>query len=303
MTDGITRGMPFDAYEARKALSASGAFALSETCPARFWHASPWNPEREPDNKRHFDVGTALHLAVLQPDDLAKAIVVVDADNYRTKAAQTQRDDAYDAGKTPLLAAELDIVTAMDRAIHADPDAAELLGDGDPADNEVSFFWNDPQTGTPCKARADRISRKHHAIIDLKTAACAAPLVWRAAAFRDGHFMRVPWYLDGFEVATGDAMRRYAFIVVEKEPPYVVQVYDLEERALAWGRMMMRRALLRFAECSAANKWREGYFPGPATIGLPPWAEYQLADREQAGEFSGRLSADELAAANHWMEP
>lgn len=288
MTERIVRGMSFADYESVKALSASGAFVLSEECPARFFEQSPWNPNREPDERRHFNIGRALHLAVLEPDALAEAIVLVNADDYRTKAAQAARDDAYDAGKTPLLVKELDLVVAMDRAIHADPHAAELLGDGDPADNEVSFFWEDPQTGTPCKARADRISRQHRAIIDLKTAACAAPLAFKAAVFRDGHYLRAPWYLDGYEVVTGDVMKRYVFIAVEKEPPNVVAVYDLSDRALAWGRMMVRRSLNRFVECQVANKWREGY-GGPSVIDLPEWAEYRLADREQAGDF--KLSA------------
>lgn len=282
MTDSIIRGLPYAEYAATKALSASGAFVLSEECPARYWQQSPWNPKREPDDRNHFDIGKALHLAVLQPDDLAEAVVIIDAGDYRTNKAKELRDDAYAARKTPLLVKELDIVVAMDRAIHADPYAAALIGDGNPKDNEVSFFWEDPQTGTPCKARADRIAR---AMLDLKTAACAAPTAWQAAAFRDGHFLRAAWYLDGWEVASGDVMRRYAFIVVEKEPPHVVQVYDLAERALAWGRMMMHRALNRFAECSVAGKWSEGYGP-PMTIDLPTWAEYRLADREQAGDFS-----------------
>jgi hypothetical protein len=302
MTTNVVRGMPADQYLATKALSASGAWLLSESCPAHFWHASPWNPDREADNERHFDIGKALHLAVLQPDDLARAIVIIDADNYRTKAAQTLRDEAYEAGKTPLLAQELDVVIAMDRAIHADPYAAELLGDGDPADNEVSFFWED-QHGTPCKARADRISRKHRAILDLKTAACAAPRAWQAAAFRDGHPLRAPFYLDGWEMASGECLRRYAFIVVEKEPPHVVQIYDLDERAMEWGRLMMRRALHLFVQHSVSG-WNVGYSTGPLTIGLPSWAEYALADREASGDFrSDRPSAAALARVGELLSP
>lgn len=302
MAEGIVRNMPFAEYEAVKALSASGAWELSETCPARFWWQSPWNPKREADTARHFDIGRALHLAVLEPRALENAVVLISGDDYRKKIAQEQRDEAYAVGKTPLLVRELDTVVAMERAIHSDPDACELLGDGNGDDHEVSFFWDDPQTGVPCKARADRLSRDKRAIVDLKTADSAAPEAWKAAAWRHGHALRAPWYLDGYEVATGDVMRRYAFICVEKDPPHVVAIYDLSERALAWGRMLTRRALSRFAECHVANKWREGY-GGPSIIDLPTWAEYRLADREQAGDFRDKLTRADVRRGFDFLAP
>ena len=299
----VIRGMPFEKYAKTKALSASGAWALSEECPARFWWSSPWNPQREPENALHFDIGKALHLAVLQPEELADSIVRIDANDYRTRIAQTQRDDAYAAGKTPLLAKEVDLIGEMDRAVHADPHAAELL---ESVENEVSFFWADPQTGTRCMARAYKIDREQRVIIDLKTAVSAAPGPWARAAWRDGYFLRAPWYLDGWTVATGEVMQRYAFIVVEKEKPHIVAVYYLSDRALSWGRMMVRRALSVFAECKAANAWTTG-FPSPATIDLPTWSEFQLADREQAGDFKSSYQSRATSAAvrrgNNFLAP
>jgi len=175
----------------------------------------------------------------------------------------------------------------MDRAVNNDPILGPLLASGTAADSEVSFFWEDEVTGTPCKARVDRVAMNGAVLLDLKTTDTASPRIWRGKAAREGHFLRVPWYLDGWELASGNCPKQYLFGVVEKSPPYVVQVYKLEERALAWGRMMMRRALARFAECEVNNLWHQGYQDGIATIGLPTYAEFELAEREQAGDFMG----------------
>jgi hypothetical protein len=240
-----------------------------------------------------------LHLAVLEPEAFVERVAIVGADDYRTKAARDARDEAYAIGKTPLLTKQLGIIAAMDRAIAANRDAAELLTGGNPDDHEVSFFWQDEQTGTPCKARVDRVTDNGRVLVDLKTAACAAPRVWQRGIFNDGHFLRAPWYRDGWEIATGIVPRRYAFIVVEKEPPHVCQVYDLDERALEWGRLVMRRALNRFVECDVAKRWGEGYGRGPITISLPTWAEYQLAERHEDGEFT----AADARRSIEWMAP
>ena len=300
----IVRGMPMAEYQAVKALSASGAFVLSEECPARFWARSPWNEDAVPsETRREFDVGSALHFAVLEPELAAEQVVVIDAKDYRTKQAQSLRDDAYAAGKTPILTKELGLIVAMDKAIHADPYAAALLAAGKASDSEVSYFWDDEVTGTPCKARVDRLAHNGSVLIDIKTAETAAPRAWQAKAFREGHFLRAAWYLDGWELASGQCPKRYVFIVVEKEPPHIVMTYELGGRALEWGRMVMRRALNRFAECRVANKWREAYGPSPTIIDLPVYAEHQLADREQAGEFSRTIAAADVRRGFNYLAP
>jgi hypothetical protein len=66
---------------------------------------------------------------------------------------------------------------------------------------------------------------------------------------------------------------------------------SFDNDALAWGRIANRKACERFAVSAAANDWpgyrelgqnRDRAF----RIGLPPWAVYQLQDREEAGEFT-----------------
>ena len=109
MTGKLLLDMPMADYQALRALSAGGAHMLVEECPARFWHDSPWNPDRIAETAAHFDVGTGLHLAVLEPHALAERIVAVPVDTYATKVARDLRDEAYATGKTPLKPKELEL--------------------------------------------------------------------------------------------------------------------------------------------------------------------------------------------------
>ena len=84
-------------------LSSSGAVTLVQECPAVFWASSPLNPDFVPEQKLEFDIGSAAHLIILEPAKWGSQVVEIDADNYKTKAAQEARDAGYAAGKTPLL--------------------------------------------------------------------------------------------------------------------------------------------------------------------------------------------------------
>lgn len=293
MPANIVRDMPMAEYQAVKALSAGGAHALVAECPAVYFHGSPFNPAYEPKNVLEFDIGTAAHLALLEPAELERRVLLVEADNWRAKAATGRREEAYGAGLIPLLPKNLETVQRMAKAVRANEWAAGLL---DGAQFEVSYFWT--ADGAPCKARADIVTYDGEALADIKTAASANPRAIQRAAFDQGHFIRAPWYLDGFEVATGRRPRGYWFIVVGKEEPHPVTVCRLDERAMEWGRMAGRRARRMFARCQRERDW-PGYCRAPVTLELPVWAEYQLAD----DEASGLLTSDDVRRSMEFLAP
>src|SRR5437868_9457147 len=84
-------GLPAVEYQAMRALSASGAWLLSEECAAKFLWRSPWNPLYLPDAKTEFDLGVAAHLAVLEPQRQEDSMVVIEAGDYRTARAHEAR--------------------------------------------------------------------------------------------------------------------------------------------------------------------------------------------------------------------
>jgi hypothetical protein len=281
-------GLPAVEYHAMRALSASGAWLLAEECAAKFLWRSPWNPLHVTEAKSEFDIGVAAHLAVLEPKRQAESTVLIEAGDYRTTKAREARDAARTAGKVPLLPYQFDIVRAIAGSIRAHPIASQAFAGGGA---EVTLIWHDGETGIPCKARPDYLPGHERWLVDLKTALSANPRSWRDQAYRLGYHARAAWYLDGAEAVLGQAPEEYWFVIVEKEPPYLVSVLSFDNDALAWGRIANRKACERFAVSAAANDWPGYRDPGQNhdrafRIGLPPWAIYQLQDREEAGEFT-----------------
>jgi pimeloyl-ACP methyl ester carboxylesterase len=281
-------GLPAVEYHAMRALSASGAWLLAEECAAKFLWRSPWNPLYVPEAKSEFDIGVAAHLAVLEPERQADKIVLIEAGDYRTTKAREARDAARATGLVPLLPYQVDIVRAIAGSIRGHPIASEAFRGGEA---EVTLIWSDPQTGIPCKARPDYLPAHGRWIVDLKTAATANPRSWRDQAYRFGYHARAAWYLDGAAAVLGQMPEEYWFVIVEKEPPYLVSVVSFDQDALSWGRIANRKACERFAVSAAANDWPGYRDPGQNhdrafRIGLPLWAIYQLQDRYEAGEFT-----------------
>jgi hypothetical protein len=287
-------GLPAVEYHAMRALSASGAWLLAEECAAKFLWRSSWNPLFEPEAKTEFDIGVAAHLAVLEPARQSDSIVVIEAGDYRTTKAREARDSARAAGKVPLLPYQFDIVRAIAGSTRSHPLAAQAFKGGEA---EVTLTWHDSETGIPCKARPDYVPAHGTWLLDLKTAASANPRTWRDQAYRLGYHARAAWYLDAAAVVLGHAPEEYWFVIVEKEPPYLVSVISFDEDALRWGRIVNRKACQRFACSAAANDWPGYREPGQNhdrafRIGLPVWALYQLQDREEAGEFTAEPLPD-----------
>ena len=311
MTDArIVRGMPEAEYHDIRALSASGVWALSdvnEGCPLKFWLQSPWNPDREPFNATHFDIGKAAHLAILEQERAADAVVVHGFDDYRTKEARGVRDAAYAAGLTPLKPVEWAQVQRMREAIMADPLArSAFTGDGEA---EVTALWTDRDYNVHRKARADRVLDGGRILVDLKTARSAHPIGFARAIWDHGYFARAAWYLDGWEAATGRRPEEYWFVVVESKAPHLTAVHKLPEASLEWGRIINRQGVAIFADCMTRGEW-PGYRPpgarGPRAFvtGLPTWATYQLHDAMEGGSFKApKISAADAQRGSRLYAP
>jgi hypothetical protein len=263
MSDDVYHGDPVPAGS----LSSSGARRiLPPKTPAHFAYERANGRAPKPV----FDLGHAAHRLVL---GVGMDFEVVEADDWRTKAAREQRDSAYTAGKVPLLAADHQRVQAMAAALKRHRLAAALL---DPATGvaEQSAFWADPETGVWRRARFDFLRNRATGptlIVDYKTAESADPEQFRRSAAKFGYHMQDPWYVDA---ATGLGLAddpEFLFVVQEKNPPYLVSVVRLDQEARAAGRERNRSAIDVFARCTQSGQW-PGYGDEINTVSLPPYA-------------------------------
>lgn len=255
--------IPEDVYHADPvpggSLSSSGARKLlPPSCPARFAYQRDNPPASTPE----FDLGKAAHMVVL---GAGPELHVVDAEDWRTKVARAERDEAYARGATPLLPAEFDTVQAMAAALRQHPRAAELFDAGGVA--EQSLFWIDGDSGVWCRARLDWLSDR---IVDYKTTTDASPAHISRVMHSFGYYIQAPFYLAGAHELDLIADDEFLFVFQEKSPPYLVTVAELDTTALRIGRERMRQALEIYRDCKAVDLW-PSYSSDIETISLPGW--------------------------------
>ena len=262
--------LPDDVYHSDPvpggSLSSSGARRLlPPSCPAKFAYERA-NP---PAPRKAFDLGHAAHLRVL---GAGPEILVVDAPDWRTKAAREQRDEAYAAGLVPLLVEQADQVEAMAAAIRAEPLAAALFNPSTGV-AEQSAFWVDEETGVWLRARIDFLRNRAGRVlaVDYKTTDSADLEHIRRSVYRYGYHQQDPWYLDAITALGLGEDPGFAFVFQEKAPPYLVTVVELDTSARDAGRALNRQAIEVYAECTRTDRW-PGYAEDIALIELPPWA-------------------------------
>jgi hypothetical protein len=262
-------------------LSCSIAKMLCFSSALHAHHAHPrLNPSAEPENGEHFDIGTAAHALLLEG---VNTIALIDAADWRTKAAKEARDLARAAGKVPLLAHVAQDVIAMIEAFRGQLDqhrdgGAEMFTGGEP---EQTAIWLEGDVW--CRARLDWIRADPYAIDDYKTTSGSAnPEKWARTMFDAGHDLQAAWYLRGLRAITGDRLddpAAFRFAVQETFAPYAVSVIALNPDAMFLAEKKCEYALEQWREAMASHDWR-GYPRRTAYATLPAWEEARWLEKE-----------------------
>jgi len=268
--------IPEDYYHADPipggSLSSSGARKiLPPSCPAIFRHEQLHGQQHRPV----FDFGHAAHKRVL---GVGAPICVVDAPDWRTKAAREQRDAAYAAGHVPVLAAEAAVVEEMSAAILAHPVASMLL-DPDAGKPEQSLFWQDGDIW--CRARLDFLRHPDESgriiVVDYKTCLSAEPAAIAKSVASYGYHQQAAFYSAGVRALGLADEVGFLFVCQEKTAPYLVTIAEVDALALRIGQARNEQALEVYAECKATDTW-PGHTDDIALIALPAWITNQYPE-------------------------
>ena len=262
-------------------LSCSLAKMLCASSPLHAFYAHPrLNPQAVEENGNHFNLGTAAHALLLEGRD---AMAIIDAPDWRTKAAKEQRDAARAAGQTPLLAHVAQDVVAMVGALrdhlHLHTDGGALMfTDGEP---EQTLIWCEDDVW--CRARLDWLRSDRSRIDDYKTTSASAnPEMWARTMFGAGFDLQAAWYLRGLRAVSGDPLddpAAFRFAVQETSPPYAVSVIALNPDAMFLAEKKCLYAIEQFREALASGDWR-GYPRRTAYATLPAWEEARWLEKE-----------------------
>jgi PDDEXK-like domain of unknown function (DUF3799) len=219
------------------------------------------------------DLGTIAHQIMLEGTD--DGLVVVDAKDWRTKAAQEARDAARAAGRPAILAHVRGRLDDMLQAVYDAVMASEYDEAFARARKEQTIVWTEGPTW--CRARPDVWDST--VLMDYKTTAgTAQPEAWaRAQIIGGGVGMQAAHYRRAVYAETGELLP-FIFMVQEQSAPYAVSFVGLDP---AWTELVDRQwqaALALWSSCLRSGKW-PGY--GSRTYWMEPPAWHLARFEEQ----------------------
>lgn len=142
---------------------------------------------------------------------------------------------------------------------------------------ELTGSCRDRETGLMQKIRADFLPDDLSVNVDLKSTLDASRVAFSKSIYKFGYFLQQGHYNYGLELLE-NPVRSHVLIAVEKEPPYLVAVYELDPDVVWAGRELARQLRRKLLECLEANAWPA--FPDRVQrIGIPGWGWKQLRAR------------------------
>lgn len=266
-------------------LTQSIASVLLERSPRHAALRHPrLNPAWKPYEDSKFNIGNAAHKLLI---GRGKELVIVEADDWRTKDAKAARAEAQKAGKVALLAHQFD--TAEDMVLSFKEQVAEIsdcFGAFAPAtggSGEVVIIaeWD----GVILRSMIDWMRNTTH-LDDLKTTGMSASPDRLAYAMADGGWdlqaaiqERILDVLD----PSGRGHRHHYFYLQENEDPYEVTVCELPESVMTIGRAKLDKAIGIWRDCLANNRW-PGYPRVVHSPAYPPYLEARVVEQLMGGE-------------------
>jgi len=283
--------MPPEQYHAdpcaMPSLSSTIAHKLVSKSPAHAYLAHPRLGGKPQEPTAAMDEGSLLHEIILRGvDSVQDRLVIVAADDWRTKAAREKRDDARAAGKQPVL--EKNLMPALSACVEILARFQDL-GIVLSGVSEVAAFWQEHASdGTlvQCRGMFDHLLRADGVIYDLKKSRSAHPKALRKHVEGYGYHLQAEAYRRALERIeprlAGKVQFRWLF--VEAEAPYGVTIAEPAGSMRRLGEACWSQAVDAWAHCLATNDW-PAYPREVQRLEASPWA-LEGAFSEEEGEVA-----------------
>lgn len=272
MENGIYYNIPSKEYHSWSDIVSNSYLGKLSVVPAK-----AKLPQEETEAMKF---GRAFHTYILEYEKFNEEFIVPDFFPTKPNKRSTQKTiDTYKEwerdllGKQALTKDDLETIDKMRDAIANHPFASKLLAEGV---SETTIIWTDDDTGLQCKVRPDRIpSGEKGVILDLKSTSNASPYSFRNDCIKYGYARECGMYMEGFSRVKNALFKDliFAFIAVEKEPPYRVEVYTLDIDFVQYGWLEFHRLLQIEKECREKNFWPHYVNAGAEELTKPPFAK------------------------------
>ncbi len=224
-------------------------------------------------------IGNAAHMLMIRR---GKEIEIADFDSWRTKEARTFREDAEQAGKTPILIKHFETATHMVNAartqmINRGCEEAFTEGQGN---GEVCIAWC--EDGLWFRSLIDWLPTDHRILYDYKTSGMScAPHGLGRMMMDAGWDIQAAMHERGLNILdpVNAGRRKFRFVAQENEPPYALVVCELTEAVMTMGRKKLEYAIRLWRMCMKSGAWPL-YPPEIFRPEYPAWGESQWLARE-----------------------
>ena len=251
--------MPNDAYHAYEGISKSGLDLINKS-PLHYLAGV------KPKSKRHLELGTALHTAVLEPVRFKSEYMILAGVKVRT-ASEYKSAVKANGSERVLTETEGANLVSTQEAIQSDPVLAAELAACDLF--ELSAFIE--IDGVLCRCRYDALKSKDLISIDLKTTQCSDREDFAKSVYNYRYHVQAAFYSDIFCRITGAPLKAFKFLAVENEPPHCPMLYTLDDEALIIGAAVMAENMEAYAHADKYSNWF-GYEQTNEPLSLPGWA-------------------------------
>ena len=266
MNPGIYSDISDEAYHGGPGISKSGLWTIYTKSPAHYKFA----PHKETNV---FSIGKAAHIAILEPETFEARVMKGPEDRRGNKWTDSQAE-ATNSGRLLLTSGDYDAGLLMRDAVHADARINAIITSSN-SQVEHSGVWIDEETGVLCKCRPDLYRPDLGIMLDLKSTTDAHPDAFARSVISYGYHTQEAWYSSGYR-GLGQNVEGFVFLAVEKIDPFVCALYELPPSIVAEGHAIARKAIAKYAECDAADRW-PGYSEGITELTFKRWSYQETA--------------------------
>ncbi len=250
------------------ALSASIANVIDTESPLHAWSRHPKFGKTSRPPTKALDNGSLSHALLLEE---GKDIEVVDAKDWKTKAAQETRAAARKAGKIAVLKDDLAEARATaDTLRERFADLGIVLN----GESEMTALWTETaRNGEAVQCRGMLDHMKLPRIYDIKSIRSANPETCRRHVETYGYALQRAAYVSAVERIRPDLAGRidFVFVFYELSPPFAVTPVRLSGAFRELGERGWRRAVDRWESCLRTDKW-PSYADEIINLEPSPWA-------------------------------
>ncbi len=198
-------------------------------------------------------------------------VVCINADNYRTKAAQEARDAAIAMGQVPIIAAKHDLMLAAAERLRAN---CAVYGYEFNGESEVAIEWWARGLKRPviCRSRIDHLFINEGVAYDIKKTRDANPRYLQRNFVELGYDIQYAAYTRAIAALKPELEGRtdLIFLFMEMSPPYSVVPARPDGALREIGASRWSRAVHLWERCFEDRKW-PGYCDSLVTLEATPW--------------------------------